>query len=306
MPIDGVNGAASVAARVAQALKSAGEATGVGFDLLYAVARRESALDPAAKAKTSSAAGLFQFVEQTWLAAVRRYGARHGLSEEAAAIAPGADGRLTVADAQTRKAILDLRFDAAKAAALAGELIAENKAGLEKALGRAVGAAEIYAAHFLGLPGAVKLLTAPKEAQAAALFPKAAAANRAVFYDGARARTVGEVLGAIAKSMGVAQPGTDASPLETKSAKPRAYGASRPPPGFLETPERLDPPLRSARLNELPETAADSARDATVAEIVRFFALGREALKPSASPLSLAALQALDPREVWGRREERR
>ena len=73
-------------AAVTAALRKASAATGSSFELLYNMARRESALDPAAKAKTSSAAGLFQFIEQTWLGAVRNYGARHGLADAALAI----------------------------------------------------------------------------------------------------------------------------------------------------------------------------------------------------------------------------
>jgi hypothetical protein len=195
-------GAASAAASVSGALKKASASTGVGFDYLYRVAVRESSLNPAAKAKTSSAAGLFQFIEQTWLGAVKKYGAAHGLGAQAAEIVKGANGRYTVADPARRQAILDLRFDAEKASSLAAELARENKAALEGALGRAVDAPELYAAHFLGARGARALLSADKGASAAALLPSAAAANRHVFFDGARERSVGEVIDSFRKTIG--------------------------------------------------------------------------------------------------------
>jgi hypothetical protein len=50
------------------ALHQAATITGSDFDYLLSTATRESSLKPQAKASTSSAAGLFQFVGQAWLA----------------------------------------------------------------------------------------------------------------------------------------------------------------------------------------------------------------------------------------------
>ena len=251
--------AANAAASVSGALKKASASTGVGFEYLYRVAVRESSLDPAARAKTSSAAGLFQFIEQTWLGAVKTYGAAHGLAAEAADIVKGANGRFTVADPARRQAILDLRFDAEKASALAAELARDNKAALEGALGRAVDAAELYAAHFLGARGARALLSADSESSAAALLPAAARANRHVFFDGARERTVGEVVASFRKTIG----GAGAAIDEIKTGA----GAA----------------IASITGEALRETAAYT------------FARSRPGLETkSLSPLVLAVLQALD------------
>ncbi|MFZ1990358.1 MAG: transglycosylase SLT domain-containing protein, partial [Alphaproteobacteria bacterium] len=59
---------------VTQALAKASRATGVDFSYLLNTAKRESSLNPDAKSKTSSATGLFQFVEQTWLQALKAHG----------------------------------------------------------------------------------------------------------------------------------------------------------------------------------------------------------------------------------------
>ncbi|HPE33153.1 MAG TPA: transglycosylase SLT domain-containing protein [Parvularculaceae bacterium] len=220
MSADAVNilSSTSGARAVTTALKRAADATGVGFDVLYNMAQRESSLNPDAKAKTSSAAGLFQFIDQTWLGAVKKYGAAHGLEEQAASITQNAKGRYVVADAQKREEILNLRFDPSTASALAGELIQENTTALENKLGRAVNSVDVYAAHFLGANGAARLLSASSDDTAATILPKAASANRNVFYDGARAKTVGEVIASIGASMNTAAEAPAATPaLETKS-----------------------------------------------------------------------------------------
>lgn len=169
---------------VTGALRTASAETGVSFDYLLATARRESALMPQAQAKTSSARGLFQFVEQTWLRMVQAKGADVGLAAEAQAIR-GRAGRLDVADGAERQRILSLRNDPKLAASLAAELTRENSDGLSKVLGRAPTHGELYIAHFLGLGGATRLIqgaqTSP-EASAAVTFPAAAKANRSIFY----------------------------------------------------------------------------------------------------------------------------
>ncbi|WDI32029.1 transglycosylase SLT domain-containing protein [Hyphococcus flavus] len=214
------------AALVTGAVKRASQSTGAHFDFLMKMAARESGFDPNAKAKTSSAAGLFQFIEQTWLATVKKYGAGHGLGDVAAKITRNANGRYAVADPAERQAVLNLRFDADKASAMAGELANENKRALESRLGRAVTSADLYTAHFLGPAGAVKLLSAAASTKAADLLPRAAAANKPVFYDGARAKTVGEVVASIAKSMGetakVISTAQNTNASETKSFAPVA------------------------------------------------------------------------------------
>ena len=162
---------------VRAAIRRAADATGVDFSLLVETARRESALNPNARAGTSSATGLFQFIESTWLDMVRRHGAEHGLGAQSAALRQGAD-------AETRREILALRSDPELSARMAGELARENASTLHKQLGRAPSAGELYAAHVMGPGGAFRLIEAAQRGapDAAALFPREAAANRGLFY----------------------------------------------------------------------------------------------------------------------------
>ena len=190
-------------AQVQAAIGRAAQATGTDFDYLLAQARLESGLDPAAKARTSSAAGLYQFVDATWLATLDRHGAAHGLGWAADAI----DGGERV-DPAMRAGIMALRFDPAAAATMAGELAADNRAALTAATGRDPNPTELYLAHFLGAEGATRFLRAEQAdatASAAALMPQAAAANRTIFYrpDGG-ARSLGEVHALISGKMDAA------------------------------------------------------------------------------------------------------
>ena len=264
------------------ALRNASHKTGVGFDFLYRMAQRESALDPAAKAATSSAAGLFQFIEQTWFNSVKTHGAKHGLGEYAADIVKTPSGKLTVADPARRQEILDLRFDAGKASALAAELANDNKSGLENRLGRKVGGAELYAAHFLGVGGAAKLLSASPGANAAALLPAAAKANRPVFYKGGTPRTVAEVMASFEKSMGVAMKKAAETVREIKSglASGLSVSALRAPQAGLAAASVAKPALETAAVEF---SAADPIRAAATQ------------LSEGLSPLALVVLQALDP-----------
>lgn len=189
----------SVAIRpdVLSGIQQASAATGIDFSYLMAQANRESSFNPTAQAKSSSASGLYQFIEQTWFGVVKAHGAEHGRADLADAITRRSDGRYVVSDPAVRKEILGLRRDPAFAAAMAAEHAADNKDKLEDKLDREATGADLYMAHFLGISGAIKFLRAQAETPertGASLFPKAAAANPSVFYtaDG-RARSVDEI-----------------------------------------------------------------------------------------------------------------
>ena len=188
---------------VVSAIRQGAERTGAGFDYLLKTAQRESALEPDAKARTSSATGLFQFIEQTWLAMVKQEGPKQGLSQYADAISESG-GRLSVSDPAAREKILQLRNDPQVAAVMAGALTQKNRDQLAGALGRQPQAGELYMAHVLGARGASDLIRAvasDPSRVAARDFPEAAAANRSIFYDKAgRARSAQEVYGVLAAS----------------------------------------------------------------------------------------------------------
>ena len=159
-------GVETARARVAGAIKQAANSTGASFQYLLATAKMESDFNPSAGASTSSAHGLYQFIEQTWLGTVKEAGSQLGYGQYADAISKTSSGDYTISDPTMRKEIMKLR-------------------------------GELYMAHFMGVGGAAKLINNAEDnpkASAAWLFPNAAAANRSIFYDRqGSARSVSEV-----------------------------------------------------------------------------------------------------------------
>jgi len=161
--------------------------------LLMSIADKESAFAPTVKASTSSATGLFQFIDSTWLRVVRDFGAQHGLEKEAAAI-DSSDGPPSIADPAARRRILGLRNDPYLSAILAAEMLKHDAAHIAARIGRELSDGETYLAHFLGPSDAekfiTKLVSEPRYA-APKLLPKPARANRSIFFVAAKRRAGG-------------------------------------------------------------------------------------------------------------------
>jgi hypothetical protein len=186
----------SVPQNLASALTAAGNRNGVDFSYLLQTAMRESSLNPSAKASTSSAVGLFQFLEGTWLQVMKQEGPRLGYANIANEIQQRSDGSYTVADPARKAEILKLREDPQIAADLAAAFTRSNGEYLKSRFGRNPSAGELYIAHFLGAEGAERMFKAGLENPdqlAVNLFPRQADANRAIFYSNGQPRTIREV-----------------------------------------------------------------------------------------------------------------
>jgi len=223
----------TVASTVTGAIRQASEATGTSFNYLLATAQVESGFNTLAGAATSSAHGLFQFIQQTWLATMKQAGPTLGYGQYAAAITQNASGQYEVNNPVLRNEILKLRDDPAANAAMAGAFTKANAAILTEKIGHAPSDGELYIAHFLGAGGAARLInlaaTSPN-AKAADFFSGAAQANHSIFYDRATgaARSVAEVRNILAARFESARAG-QAQVAET--AKPaNAPAASAPAP----------------------------------------------------------------------------
>ena len=127
-----------IARRSALAIADAAQRTGASFAYLLNQAKSESGLNPNAKAGTSSATGLYQFIDQSWLGVLKQHGAEHGYGWAADAIKRRARRRLHRHDPAARQAIFALRRDPTASALMAGEYAQDNAAGLQSALGREV------------------------------------------------------------------------------------------------------------------------------------------------------------------------
>ena len=159
--------------------------------LLMAVADKESSFITEVQAKTSSATGLFQFIERTWLGVVRDFGAKYGLTQEAALVVSGDNGKPSVADAAERTRILELRRDPYLAALMAGEMLKRDAARISLRIGRELTLGEVYLAHFLGPDDAEEFLATVVDkptSAAAQMLPGPARANRSIFFAAQRGR----------------------------------------------------------------------------------------------------------------------
>lgn len=221
--------ARNAAPKVIDAIRTASSKTGVNFAYLIQQAAAESSFDAKAESRTSSAAGLYQFIESTWMDMVKKYGDKYGLEKFSAQISDGGK----VADADLRKEILDLRKDPEKAALLAAEFADENKRHLDRTVGGDIGPTELYLAHFMGAGGAAGFIKAYRDnplTTAADLFPKAARANYNVFYDRktGQARTLAGVYDLFAKKFGTQMDAPPPLPPKRGAIVPQSAVAKKP------------------------------------------------------------------------------
>jgi hypothetical protein len=254
-----IGGPAPARPEVRAAIARAASATGVDFSYLLGQARLESSLDPAARAATSSAAGLYQFTSATWLATLGKHGAEHGL------VARG--------EAVSRSQLLALRYDPQAAALMAAELAGDNRDALVITLGREPDPAELYMAHFLGAQGAGKFLTAlaaDSTQSAAALFPQAAGANRGVFFErSGTPRSLGGVMDLMRGKMSAAM--QDSPPFLPPSPSESGWGYNT----------GVEPPPRSeSRASErpLPNGEGLGGRPSMAATLAATFGASAEAM----------------------------
>jgi Transglycosylase SLT domain len=292
--------------RVAGAIKQAAASSGTSFQYLLTTAKMESDFNPTAGASTSSAHGLFQFIDQTWLTTVKEAGAQFGYGNLADMISKSSDGSYSVSDPDARKAIMKLRDDPTVASAMAAAFTQSNSFKLTGMIGRRPSDSELYMAHFMGVGGAAKLIGNAEDngqASAARLFPNAAAANRSIFYDRStgRARSVSEVYSVLQQRYDSA-----ATSSATQSAmasvggdvvKPSvAVASAAPSPSVADT---------ASFLSSFPDTrsVAPAAAVATAAAVA-----STSAAAAPASPVFRSLFQDGGPaqpvsqavRELWG------
>jgi hypothetical protein len=243
-------------ARVTGAIKQASTNTGASFQYLLAAAKMESDFNPTAGAATSSAHGLYQFIDQTWLATVKEAGGQFGYSQYADAITKTSSGDYTVSDPSMYRSIMKLRDDPVASSAMAGALTQSNSFQLTGKIGRRPTDGELYMAHFLGVGGAATLINSAvdnPQASAAKMFPSAAAANRSIFYDRqGDARSVSDVYAVLnARYSGAADSSATQTALAMYGASPAMQVAS----GAAATASgRAAPTLDSANfLSQIPD-----------------------------------------------------
>jgi hypothetical protein len=307
------SGAQAPQGRVQQAIATASRRTGIDFSYLMGQAQIESAMNPTARAQTSSATGLYQFLDQSWLAAINNYGSRYGMDWAANAIQKDSGGQYVVANPALRRQILDLRNHPETASVMAAELASDNRDYLQARTGREAQPVDLYLAHFLGAGGAAKFLSTLAVAphtSAASLFPAAARTNAAIFYDReGNARSLADIRSSFAQKLAHGASAANAP----DGAIDDASGYSLPAGARMVLPAdylRIAQALQGTTQTQLPQTdasalmsvedpdTADRADDAGQDEMSLFAQLqartfGRDtAASPAASLETLQALSS--------------
>lgn len=113
-------------AKVTEAILKAAKDTGTDADLLFSFARQESKFDPRAKAPSSSASGLFQFINSTWNDVLTRLGGKANFN------------------------LKGNKFDPYESAVGASIYLNEIKKNIGGAIKRPLTVGDYYAGHFAG------------------------------------------------------------------------------------------------------------------------------------------------------------
>ncbi len=221
-------------AKVAGAIHNASLKTGVAFSYLLQQANVESSFNTTAKAKGSSASGLFQFIESTWLSMVKKYGDKYGLGDLADQISEGGK----VASKAVRQQILALRKDAELSSLMAGEYASENKEYLSDRVDGKVGSTELYMAHFMGPAGAGKFLEAldrNPNTKGADIFSREACSNSSIFYNKAgQKRSLDEIYSLFDKKFSIEDQAAPTVVTGTKAADEYTQALLNKPAGTFD------------------------------------------------------------------------
>jgi hypothetical protein len=234
--------------------------------IVDSIISRESGGNPLARNPRSTAFGLGQFIESTWLDTLARH-------------RPDLVGRLS------RQELLNLRSDADLSREMVAKLASDNAAALQRAgINPTPGA--IYLAHFAGPEGAIRVLRADAATPVENLLGSAAVTANPFL----RGKTAADLIAWAESKMGSSQR-PSATPSRTVSA-PTTNSAMLPASPFTGVPVT---PLPS--LAELPASGAmpmiapqRTSLDTTAAEQESPYL---EFIRPQRRPINIAALIAL-------------
>jgi hypothetical protein len=151
------------------AIQRATEVVGADYNHMLVTAYRESGFRAGIGAGTSSATGLYQFIDSTWYTIVNQ---NRQLLESQGIDVP-----------DSRGGIMALRTNAYANALMGAVFSRDNERYLERQIGGGyqADAGDMYLAHFLGPAGAARLIRAAQQnpdASIQSMFPDAVASNR--------------------------------------------------------------------------------------------------------------------------------
>lgn len=163
-------------ASVANMIAAASDMAGMDPGLMLTVGMMESSLKPKAGANSSTAKGLFQFIDGTWTEVLGKYGNKYGIPKNASVFDPWAN------------------------TLMGAEYLKEGARRIQGTLGRPATPVDLYMTHFLGGTGGSRFLgnmAANPNGIAAVDFEGPAQSNREVFFKNGRALTYAEIYDAL-------------------------------------------------------------------------------------------------------------
>ena len=231
---------------------------------------------------TSSAVGVGQFTEGTWIATITdpNVAAVMGVSLDGV---KGMSVAQMVKESKTNPAVkelLELRKNPTLSVMATAAYAAQNKKIVERTLGRNINDAELYMAHFLGSGGATTFLTAYKnnpDAIAADLMPAAAAANEGVFKDKTtgKMRTVGQIYNNIAMKFTVEPTRVAFEDNQTRQAL-----LTRAEQGLAKDPVQYATSVGSHTVIPLDQEGGFASRGSTARAIAGYYTISMNEMKP--------------------------
>ena len=239
-------------------IDAASKMAGVDPRLMGIMAAIESSFKNKNLPGTSSAKGLYQFIDGTWATMLKKYGRKYGLSPKASPLDPRAN------------------------TLMAAEFIKENIQTIKSAKpGGSVSDTDVYLAHFLGGTGYRKFIRTDPNAVAAAAMPKEAAANKGIFYNKAQQPyTVGQIyqnmnnlLSTRAKQFkinavqGVALPAASTIPVSAPGAAAKAVTPVATPAANVKAVAPLTPVANGKVNTPKPSTPAPVSPAAAAAAV---------------------------------------
>jgi hypothetical protein len=165
------------------------------------------------------------YTEERWIEAVARHGAKTGLGDLARRVFRTSSGRYYVPVETDRHIVLALMRDPAVAARVAGAAARADALRIAGQAGRPARTSELYAAHVVGIDGALALVKdadTSRSRPAAELMPEVALTEPSLFFRGRRPRSATEIIAEIEAALARALPIVRREP-------PRAADSRRPP-----------------------------------------------------------------------------
>lgn len=207
-----------------ETIVNAAKVVGIDPNIMLTTAAIESDFNPNAKAGTSSASGLMQFIKSTWKETISKHGSKYGYDQSTSPFDP-------------------------KASALMGaHYIKDSLSGLSKSYKGAISSVEAYLVHFMGPGGAAKFLKAMQEnpgQYGSQLMPKEAAANQSIYFGKNGPRTLGEIYQWFYNK------------VRTKASR---YGIELPASAGVDTSEKTKYVMPTAQ-NSVANTTASSTQN---------------------------------------------